>query len=495
VSRAGLERVTAAALVLFAAASFTGNVADNDLWGHLRYGRDFLQGGVVTVDPYSYLTAGRRWVEHEWGAEVLLALVWNAWGAPGLIALKALLGAVAVALVARLGWERSRSMAAVACVGVPAVLGLFPWFGIRPQVFTHVLFAFTLYAFQRAREGRPTAARLLPFAMLAWANLHGGFLAGLGILGLATAVEWLACRHRGAPPPRALALIVVACALATAVSPYGPGYPLSPLRDALMARPDITEWRPLGVAVVRDFPTLIVVPLLAAVAAAALALDRRRVEPVEVVVLAVTCLLAIRHVRHAPFFLLACVWALPRHLAALAPRAAAARGALVAAGLVGGLAVARVALALGAVDHVAVPARAYPIGAVAFMAREGIGGNVAVDFNWGSYLNGKCFPRCRVSIDGRYEAAYAPETYAMHRALRTGAPGWERLLADPRTEVALLDARAPGTARVGALPGWRLVYRDPVAALFVRDRPRFRALIARFGAAPATAPLADGVFP
>jgi hypothetical protein len=492
---AAYERVARAALLVFAAASFTANAADNDLWGHLRYGRDFLRHGVLATDPYSYTTGDHPWIEHEWGAEVVLALLWDRLGAPGLIGLKAAVGTLAVALVLGLAWETARSAAAVAVVGVPAILGLFCWFAVRPQIFTHAFFALTLYVVHRGREGRRTLAWLLPLAMVAWVNVHAGFVAGLGTLALAAAVETAGAWRRGATLPSHLWLALAGAALATTLSPYGPGYPLAVVPTTIMARPDIVEWGPLTPAAVRDFPPHAAVPLLLGLAGLALVVTRAQRDPLEAVLLGVTGALALRHMRHAPFFLLTCTWALPRHLATLGPLGALPGPAFVTAALVGVLAVVRVAHAAGSLDHLAVKAAAFPIGAVRFMERHAIGGNVAVDFNWGSYLIGRCHPRCRVSIDGRYEAAYPPAVYAMTTALTSGGPGWDRLLTDHPTDVALLDARHGGVTRLATAPGWALVYRDPVATLWLRDQPRFRPVIEAYGGRPATAPLVDDVFP
>lgn len=47
-------------------------VADADLWGHVRFGLDTLQAGtIIQVDPYSYVTTGQRWINHEWLAEMV----------------------------------------------------------------------------------------------------------------------------------------------------------------------------------------------------------------------------------------------------------------------------------------------------------------------------------------------------------------------------------------------------------------------------------------
>jgi len=486
--------VISLSLLFFAAACFTNNVADNDLWGKLRHGQDLLRNGIARVDPYSYTVPGRPWVEHEWGAEAIFALLYHAFGAPGLIVTKMALGTAALALVLRLAWETSRNMTAVAIVFVPVVFGVFPWFGVRGQIFTHALFALTLYILHRYREGHRRMVWTLPPLMMLWANLHGGFVAGLGIVGFATVVEGVESWWRRTAPspvlPAALLAVLVCCVLATTVSPYGPSYPLTVLPWTLMARPGIAEWGPLSRASMRDV-TLMTVPLLLGLATAALATPRARRDTLQVALLALTAAAAVRHVRHTPFFLFTCLWVLPQYLAGWrVPRRTFATTVVVAS-----LATARLVLAVGTLDHLVVRADAFPIGAVRFMDEHGITGNVAVSFNWGSYLIGKCYPRCRVSIDGRFEETYPPDVRAMSDALAGGEAGWERLLTEYPTDVVLLHARGPGAARVASAAGWTLVYRDAVAALFVRDVPRFRAVTTRYGDAPATGALEDGVFP
>src|SRR5262244_4201706 len=58
---------------------FSRTTADPDLWGHLRFGLDLLATGhVIRPDPYSFLTTGVTWVNHEWLAEAALAVAWTA---------------------------------------------------------------------------------------------------------------------------------------------------------------------------------------------------------------------------------------------------------------------------------------------------------------------------------------------------------------------------------------------------------------------------------
>src|SRR6478672_3752579 len=84
-------------LVALSLLYLSPTVADADLWGHVRFGQDILRMHALSAqDPYSYLTAGSSWINHEWLSEVVFAATYDAMGAPGLIALKT---AIAVLLV------------------------------------------------------------------------------------------------------------------------------------------------------------------------------------------------------------------------------------------------------------------------------------------------------------------------------------------------------------------------------------------------------------
>jgi len=88
------------ALVLAATflSFFFANEADNDLWGHVLFGRDMLnQRALPRTDTYSYTATGAPWVNHEWLAQVLFALAYGIGGASGLLLLKVALAVVTCA--------------------------------------------------------------------------------------------------------------------------------------------------------------------------------------------------------------------------------------------------------------------------------------------------------------------------------------------------------------------------------------------------------------
>src|SRR4051812_46894642 len=75
-------------VVFFRAAE---TYADPDIWGHVRFGLDMLETGklVPLQDPYSYLTDGHDWIDNEWLADLIVGFLFQAFGSPALILLKA----------------------------------------------------------------------------------------------------------------------------------------------------------------------------------------------------------------------------------------------------------------------------------------------------------------------------------------------------------------------------------------------------------------------
>src|SRR5262249_48944606 len=130
-----------------------------------------------------------------------------------------------VGTVALLTWGGRVATAALAILAVPAIA-----FRTAPRadLFTTVLFAAMLVLLWRHYGGGRVRLWLLPVLMLAWVNLHLGFVAGLALMGGYLLMEGCAAlfveQRAGAflRAKRALPWIA-ASAIATVVNPWGIG--------------------------------------------------------------------------------------------------------------------------------------------------------------------------------------------------------------------------------------------------------------------------------
>ncbi|GAC1468695.1 MAG: hypothetical protein NVSMB9_11620 [Isosphaeraceae bacterium] len=465
---------------------FSDTVADPDLWGHVRFGQDILRTGVIAqADDYSYRSEGQRWVNHEWLSEVIFAGVYDRSGPKGLIVLKVLVSLLILGLclvhLRRGGLGPWRSVPLLVLASIPFRMGLGT---VRPQIFTYLFLLMELLILAGTGPGRERGLWVLPILIAIWANLHGGVLAGLAILGL-----WIMLRIVGhlrdetQPPFRRngailrLGLLGISGCLALLVNPYQAELPRFLLRTATVPRPEILEWAPLGLT---SLPGLLYLALLAIgiFGLAGSRLPRGEVIPI----LGVSAVLPLVSNRHYPLFALTLIVLGGRHIADASDRRGPSTGARLAGSRMvaaTGLAVALLLLGLSLprfgcirVDPYFFP---FPARAVALLKQSDARGNMAVPFDWGEYVLWHLGRRVKVSMDGRRETVYSDESYRQSCDFERGTGNWDALLkTGPRTDLVLAPIGSPTANLLGRADDWLPLYRDTVCVLFVR--PGFRDL-------------------
>ncbi len=136
---------------------------DNDLWGHLFFGRVILQSGdIPSRNLYSYTAPNHTWINHEWLAEVIFYWIFEHFGSPGLLLFKLILGGGVIWILDRLIRRRNVSflVRTLTLVWVMAILS--PGFNVRPQIFTYFLFTVFLSLFYRCEETSRTSLYWIP---------------------------------------------------------------------------------------------------------------------------------------------------------------------------------------------------------------------------------------------------------------------------------------------------------------------------------------------
>jgi hypothetical protein len=491
--RSALGLAAALSLYLFALT-----IADPDLWGHVKFGQDLLATGrIVRPDPYSFLTGDQAWINHEWLAEALFAAVFAALGSPGLIALKT---AVALLMLGLVGWHLGGWGVGPAIVLTGTVGLLLPWFAsIRPQMFTYLCFLLLLLLIHRAERGQTRRLWLAPMLFAVWANLHGGVLAGLIMLTLwflAHLVGGTLRADLAAPAAHRVVVPVILSFCATLVNPYGIWLLVFLVRTASGARPDISEWAPIDLM----SPFGWVYVAVAGTAGVAVFHSRRPRRTALMLLLAGATLSPLLAVRHAPLCCLAVAALAGEHIVDGWTRvvgratggAAQGRGTswvervtaanLPRRGVAGVLALGALAflgLALPEFRCIHIRAGDFPAPALALLQRSGTRGALAIHFDWGEYAIWHLSPRIKVSYDGRRETVYSDRVRVLNDEFTLGTGQWDRLLASHEVDMALVSKAFPVSNLMKRMPGWRSLYEDSQAALFVREGARPMSEIGR----------------
>jgi len=229
--------------------------ADSDLFGYLAYGRLFLeQGSATPADPFAYTSRGSLWVTFEYLAQIVLWLAYSHLGPAGLVLLKCLVGGCAIYFLFAAIRTTTDDPFVWGSIFLLCASTVARYFLFRPQLFTFAFMAaFVAVVFRFQLRGR-AALWTLPIVMLVWASMHGGFLAGIGVLGLAIFLR--ACESLNVHGIRNIRLIVArtrvlwltlaASVLVTFLNPNGPRLWMYVVTEMLhnTNRRFIAEWAP-----------------------------------------------------------------------------------------------------------------------------------------------------------------------------------------------------------------------------------------------------------
>jgi len=470
-------------LLLVMATAAIGTPADADLWGHLRFGHDILTSGqIVQPDSYAF-TSDRAWVNHEWLAEVTFAEAYRLAGSPVLVGFKV---AIIAALCALLWWYLGRARPAAPVLDVLLALAFVGTYWrmhtVRPQLFSVLFFAVLLIAMMLADQGRRKVLLIAPPLMAIWVNLHGGWIVGLGVLGIWTVMRVI----DGRMPMRARLFVAsagLAAMSATLLNPYGAHMWAFLGETVRLGRADIEEW-----GSILTYPVALGVPWAIVLTMAAIAVWRagrpRRFDYLAIV--AILALASFRVSRLDAFFTLAVVILLAPELTALIGRATSRWRAAdetstvrpTAAPTAGVIAITVVTVGVMLVPaaRVAAPyANCLTIAgpwvpdaeAGRFIAQNQLQGRMLTWFDWGEYAIWHFGPDLRVSMDGRRETVYTDATIQAHRRFYAGDDSAMPYLHALDPDFIWLPVRLPVTARI-ASEGWTPVFTGSASVVFAR---------------------------
>jgi tetratricopeptide (TPR) repeat protein len=152
-------------------------MGDTDVWWHLRGGQWTLEHGrPPDLDPFTFGSADKPWIDIHWLYEVVLALAYRAGGVSALVLLAAAVGGLAFLAVVCARRRQWPAAVAVFC-WLPALVLFAFRLDPRPEIFSLLYLGCFLAVLWRAEE-RPVLAWLLVPLQLLWVNMQGLFVLG-----------------------------------------------------------------------------------------------------------------------------------------------------------------------------------------------------------------------------------------------------------------------------------------------------------------------------
>jgi hypothetical protein len=441
-----------------------------DLAYHVKAGELMVaEGALPRTDALAWTTAGRPWLDQNWGAQLVLYGIWRLGGFPLIVVVNALVAVATWGLVAAACRRRTANLRLIAGAVLTGYAVAAATFSARPQMFSLLLFAAELYLLEVART-RPRAALAIPLLMPLWANLHGAFVVGIGLLVIEVAA---AVWRRDRPGAVRYLLVTMASVAGLLVNPWGVGvlgYAVSLPANRVVSGM-ISEWGPTNV---RDLTGILVLGASVVLVVALVRAPAPQRVPEQLLRMALLGGLAFWAVRGVAWFGLA----LPVALCALArprpPRPAGAdRGVPAVTGLVLAMLAAALVVASPPVQRTLDDSRpelnAAPVATADWLAAHPQPGRMFNYQPWGSYLELRLGPRVQVGFDSRIEL---PPAARWDRYLAVLAGRWdtERLLDEWGVGHVVISRRAsPALVELLEASGrWRLVFSDGDERIYQR---------------------------
>ncbi len=464
-----------AACMLWIGLAILQPVQDSDLWWHLASGRDMVQNRhIPSVDVFSLTASGTRWINSYWLYDVLVYLLFTHLGVVGLILPHVFL----VFGIFYFADRRLKEQEVHWILRLAALAALFygagpsgAYWGVQASLVSLFFVSFLFYGLDAwRRKGWTSRLWWWVLLFLVWANLHRGFVIGLGMAGF-----YVLNDNEGDKRKRTWSWVLL-CTAVTLLTPHPLGL-FQMIWDDFSLSPDrISGW---------ITPTLGTMKLLSISITLYWVLYASRFKsalqswPLGLLAVLLT-VGSLRSMVFIPYFMvfavpeMACRLSLLMQNKKMWSKKSEALGAAILVGLfTGGIRQAR-------------PAFAIPRSSVFdFIKNENIEGPFYNDYLFGGQWMWAFGGHPPVFIDGRYPAVegYKPLLREITEA-SSGPTRWNQFLDRYNIQTALVKYywESPRPSVYEAIfprQKWALVYWDDDGCLFLRRGKRNQAVIAR----------------
>ena len=523
-SAADLIFVALLGLLTFTALSVR-LLGDAGIGWHIRTGQLILTTHAIPrVDPFSSSMIGRPWFAWEWLYDLAVGWLDGAAGLNGVVLLTALIIATLFAWTFRLLLRRGTNVLLALLLVLLAASAAMIHFQARPHVVSWLFTVAWFWILESSEKSchapapdssaipDPSAFEvrrgwflwLLPLSMVVWVNLHGGFLVGFVLLAIywfSAVWHWFRLKgdrfedalHRigAARRARSLALIGILSALATLVNPYGFQLHVHIYRYLsnrfLMDHIDEFQSPNFHYVAQKCFAILLLLTLVALVAKTR---EASASESLLVLFAVYSGLYASRNLPVSSLLLILVIgpW-LSEGMEQLSSRPPTVRGLAstqflqrmetIELSLRGHLwPIAAVVLTCWITAHggqlgstplmdAHFDAKRFPEAAVNYLEKQNVQGPIVSPDSWGGYLIYRLYPRVRMVVDDRHDF-YGDEFLKSYLKMVHAEPGWDDFLRQHETHCVLVPKNSALANILAETTGWRPIYSDDVATVFVR---------------------------
>ncbi len=298
----------ASMFLLIMALSIKYNGLDVDLWARLIMGNHVFHKGLPMYSDVVSYTQTHVWYDPEWLSSAFIYFIRLKFGVVGLTLTKGFLFFLTLFVVSKAVKVRANGSICPYNIGFYILLILISLqssiivYSLRCQLLTFLLMAIWLYLLEKVRSGNDKLLYFLPFIMLLWLNVHGGCIAGVGILFLYGIGEFL-----NKKPCKKYFITLLFVCLVFLINPWGFDYIKFMIESSYLDRSWISEWQSPFVASLKSH---IFYKILLFGAFACLGyevyikkLTYRMLDKTKIIILVVLAILSAKYIKHSGLFI------------------------------------------------------------------------------------------------------------------------------------------------------------------------------------------------
>jgi hypothetical protein len=476
-------------------------VVDLDIFHEMALFREAINlGKLPRHDLFSYIPTITPIIHHEWGTGALLYIIIVKFGlgSKGLILIKYLLTIFIAAGCYKFAIRQGGNAYIFSLLAFTAILlGDIGFTTIRAQLFTLFFLILFLFLIEQDRKGNELALfGLLPIFVL-WANLHAGFIVGLGLFAIYIAERFLSDINKRKnfwvsfkDSKRNLLIFLTVC-ISLLINPYGYEYFPYLWNAVTLDRSElIPEWRPVW-----EVCTGHLFLYLVALSFILYSIVKKGWKNLPgLPILAATAYVSLLHYRHLSLFALVWICYAPSYvndtpLGDLIKNTFKNNYKIISIFF---LIVGIFGLSYSLKNHfwqLKIPTShekyksgvpIYPSGAVDYLRRNNFSGNIMVPYSTGSFISWNLYPNVKVSMDSRFEVAYQYESVVENYNFYAAEKDWQNIPLKYETDAILvpnwtrvkkeLMKNISKPNKVPFLKTWLQVYTDASYSIYMEPK-------------------------
>ena len=486
--------------ITFMAGILSGKVnllQDANAGLHFRVGEYIMNNFTIpTHDIFSYTRPPIAWTPPEWLADIIFAIIHKPFGITGVVVFMAIvIAAIYMLLFKFLRYSGVSMVVSVLTVILAAGASGIHWLA-RPHIFSLMLTLVWYFILDTYQYKHKNYLYLLPFIMLLWVNLHGGFAMGFVLLLVYITGNFLRARfvkekrRESSGRAKVFILFFFLCLLASFINPQGYKLLFSPFETVTnkIVIEYISEWMS------PDFHSGLIYEYMLLLMIVVFGLSVKRLNVIEVILILMFTHMSLFSARFIPLYAIIVSPILGKQIDRFLEefREKGLSKEIIHASNNMANVDSRTKWHLWSITAVVVAVlmcftgkinyrfneNKMPVDAVQFLKQEKIEGNVFNSDAFGSYMIYEIWPEYEVFYDGR--VMYGEERTVEYFKVVGVQRGWEDVLKKYDINWILYNNESALSNLLLQRGDWKLIYSDKVANIFVKNTPENQPLINRY---------------